>query len=171
MEIKREIIFRAWHKGIKAMLYPPSSIDSMTLCRDSKGKHRSIKVKSKKTKQSKDIPLDAHMTWDGRWYVAGKYQDVVWMQYTGQKDMNGKPIFEGDILLLHTPKAAEAFRKGKIPYVVSYYVDGFGVHTMRSANNFNQQLIWGTPKRINYTKWKNTEIIGNIYEHPKLLNK
>lgn len=94
--------YRAWHKELKKMLYPPGPFDSMTYCRDSEGNHVSYtKTEEISENEAEEVKYSfpAFVTWDGRWYVNGKYQDVVWMQSTGLEiDFDKKEIFEGDIL-------------------------------------------------------------------------
>lgn len=102
------------------------------------------------------------------WWEGCKFE---WMQFTGLKDTNGKDIYEGDILLLHIPHAAVNLQKGRIPFVVVFYVDGFAVYGKQRAKNFLQQVVWSTPHKLNYSKWTNTEVIGNIHENPELLEK
>jgi len=38
------------------------------------------------------------MTFDGRVYHDGVYQEYIFMQYFDQNDINGEEIYEGDIL-------------------------------------------------------------------------
>lgn len=75
------------------------------------------------------------------------------MQYIGLKDKNKKEIYEGDIL---------SDSKG-----------GYGVVEYRQP----QFVVWADDKhwalaegKINMDKLEYTEVIGNIYENPELLN-
>jgi uncharacterized phage protein (TIGR01671 family) len=80
----------------------------------------------------------------------GDWQEPKLMQYTGLKDKNGDPIFEGDIVTYDT---------GSIPsHKIIYHMDGFKMKRL-----LTNQLL---PLRGHY---KNIEIIGNIYSNPELL--
>ena len=72
------------------------------------------------------------------------------MQFTGLQDKKGKDIYEGDI-----------YHNGdnKITYTVIWRNSGF-MGKQNSSSSFVGLDYW----------IENTEVIGNIYEHPNLLN-
>ena len=81
--------------------------------------------------------------------------DYVVMQYTGLKDKNGNPIFEGDIVQwIH-------LTHGKIQSEVKYQAGCFCHFPNWSGAS------WGNLNRV----VQSCEVIGNIYENPELLEK
>jgi uncharacterized phage protein (TIGR01671 family) len=78
--------------------------------------------------------------------------DFIWMQYTGLKDMNGKEIYEGDVLKdLHSQIHGIRWiqDEGNLKAV---FMDGFDNDQYRHFRDI--QFM---------------EVIGNIYENPELL--
>ena len=75
------------------------------------------------------------------------------MQFTGLKDKNEKEIFEGDVL-----KSNEYFWKGS-NIVVHYHKGGFFPFRFECQESSDLLLS------------ENSEIIGNIYENPELLEQ
>ena len=78
------------------------------------------------------------------------------MQFTGLKDKNGKEIYEGDILKVDNRRIVEI-----------YWFDAGGCFDTRYLSDNIKE-----PFRTLYNnEWDDrTEIIGNIYENPELLN-
>lgn len=70
--------------------------------------------------------------------------DWVWMQYTGLKDIDGKEIYEGD--------------------VVGHYV-AEEIGGPRTFESFRSEIIWW-PDMVDVSR---ARVIGNIYENPELL--
>lgn len=76
-------------------------------------------------------------------------------QYTGLKDINGKKIFEGDIVRIDDEKDS------------IYYVKYFGEHNYPAFDLSNEVSI--DCNGISYAKEMGIEVIGNIYDNPELL--
>ena len=95
------------------------------------------------------------------------FGDFELMQFTGLLDKNGKDIFEGDIL--HETGGFEYY--DEYGYVIfNDYTGSFARKSRtRSGEGDEQQLfsLHGN-QHGNVTE---IEIIGNIYEHPELLDK
>ena len=98
-------------------------------------------------------------------------EDVILMQSTGLKDKNGKEIFEGDVLEIQGIKMIVKF--GSYKYLetsknngrilgVLYDGLGFYVECINAADPDNISPF--EPETL-----KNSQIIGNIYENPELL--
>lgn len=146
--------YRAWHKKLNKMLYPPHEFDSMTDCRDSDGNH----VVCSKTDMF-TYNFQAIMTWDGRWYMEGKYQDVIWMQYIGSDTKDSKEIYEQDILKYN---GDDVRFKGKIG-VVRFEPDNGG-YILEFEWSKNQHHLM-----LNCDVAYSSEKLGNIYQNPEFL--
>jgi len=82
-------------------------------------------------------------------------EDLILMQFTGLKDKNGKEIYEGDIVKIF---AYDAERKATIEYDKNC----FCIIGLDKIGNSGFSFFLGM--------WKDDiEIIGNIFEHPELL--
>jgi uncharacterized phage protein (TIGR01671 family) len=93
------------------------------------------------------------------------------MQYTGLKDKNGKEIYDGDILRL--PAKSDWDKVNYSCYEVFFhdgdanmdYNIGFSIARMHNHGSVCGGYIPSfKPKTVSHM-----EVIGNIYEHPELL--
>jgi uncharacterized phage protein (TIGR01671 family) len=84
-------------------------------------------------------------------FLADEYE---LMQYTGLKDKNGKEIYEGDIV-----RTSHFIKIGVIEYWSVY-------HSFEIAD-----ILYGNGCIGDKYDWSDIEIIGNIYEHPNLLEQ
>lgn len=79
-------------------------------------------------------------------------ENVILMQYTGLKDKNGEEIYEGDIVTqtddIESLKGAVSFSKGMFCIPSSRGLKILGGHDYKE---------------------RDTEIIGNVYENPELI--
>lgn len=82
------------------------------------------------------------------------FDDIILMQYTSLKDKNGVEIFEGDVV--------------KLQYTIASDFELFEVHQFRGG-------MWRIDNRRRGSElWlrnEDCEVIGNIYEHPHLLEE
>lgn len=87
-------------------------------------------------------------------------RNLVLMQSTGLKDKNGVEIFEGDVLL-HTSSSVNYSDTYWHSYVQAYRMDN-GAYRIKGKHIYDTDLM-GARSRI--------EVVGNIYQHQKLLEK
>ena len=119
----REIKFRAWDKKLNMMVY---------------GKEQTGHV------EYGTNPLDAVnylLNYDDYGYI--------FMQYTGQKDKNGKEIYEGDILItIDEEEGIIVWDESKFDYRIDT-----GIVLLKLGGYYSSEI----------------EVIGNIYDNPELV--
>ena len=118
-------------------------------------KFRAWNVITKKMIDLKKVtPLALNMDTDGLFIPFS--DGLPFMQFTGLKDKNGKDIYEGDVI---------ATQQRDVLFEVI-----FGFNSDGNTYGWNYRSI-SKPKHIySADNPKRLEIIGNIYENPKLLN-
>ncbi|HAO6187773.1 TPA: hypothetical protein IQB59_001653 [Listeria monocytogenes] len=123
----RVIEFRAWDKEVKEMDYNPSVIEIW---------------------QNK--PINEQFRLESE-------EKLVWMQYTGLKDKNGKKIFEGDIVRNINGEYSYIGIVNKDRY--TFYIKG-----VAPKDNYDFADVSDT-----VTGKSSLIVIGNIHENPELL--
>lgn len=83
---------------------------------------------------------------DSQFLQAGK--DVILMEFTGLHDRNGKEIWEGDIVKTSRGIAEIIYKPGKFLWKI-------GAHGTYIPDAFDAD--------------RETEVIGNIFQHPELM--
>ncbi|WHM19863.1 YopX family protein [Bacillus subtilis] len=85
------------------------------------------------------------------------------MQYTGLKDKNGREIYEGDILQISNKENKDYHME------VLWTGQGFGYRIIRNETKRSGYIVGHHSERgLNFYNGA-SEVIGNIYEDPELL--
>ena len=89
--------------------------------------------------------------------------EIIYEQFTGLRDKNGKEIYEGDILLgvLATAGRGAVTRKEK-PFHFSVVWRAPSFHLSAVDRYSNSTYRW-------YPAFTECEVVGNIHENPELL--
>lgn len=87
------------------------------------------------------------------------FNHIIETQFTGCIDKNGKEIYEGDIVKGGTDYTKYVNETYDVS-VVEYANHGFWIKD--ESFGWEGEGLWD---------WNDLEVIGNIYEHPHLLNK
>lgn len=84
-------------------------------------------------------------------------------QYTGQNDVNGKRIYEGDIIKSKRNASYDAYKRGEFKIYVGYvkYIAGSGLYILTDLKGWDVDAL-------NRTHFP--EVIGNVFEDGGLLN-
>lgn len=135
----REAKFRAWDKKEKEMIYEALEIKNIGLGEGS-------------------VLVDAKVR---------KGNELIWQQYTGLTDANGKDVYEGDIItdieytgevLFHDRWYEVGMHAGLLAWCIFDKKRGEYIRLGgRSGGDCVNEYTW--------------EIIGNIYENPELLEE
>ncbi|WP_171943251.1 YopX family protein [Streptococcus suis] len=108
----------------------------------------------------KPVVYDGEFYLDWRDFENGKTcNGAVLMQSTGLFDVNGKEIFEGDVVL------ENGWRKVAVSFGTQEIEENFG--DKRIFQGFNLALGGGYPEAI----MVDFEVLGNIYENPDLVER
>ena len=133
----REIKFRAWDKEEKKMIYEALEIKNIGLGEGS--------------------VLISEETQKGH--------ELIWLQFTGLKDKNGKEIYAGDIVRDNI-LGSGCLEKERDNVGFIHQGEGGTWLWLRPHNEIDQ--IGGGETLLSVLEFE-AEVIGNIYENPELL--
>lgn len=102
-----------------------------------------------------DFTLDGYRASHGKFSGSGHLADIELMQFTGLLDQHDKEIFEGDILKIEKATALVVFWERP---------PAFGLNFHHNEDEWCED--WNLTDDS-----ERMEIIGNVYEHPTLLQK
>lgn len=141
--MNREIKFRAWNNNSNKMYYDSEVKYRTDLCILLEGDLQTIYIDG-----------------SGSYEVDGADEEYEIMQYIGIKDKNGKEIYEGDILKY----PGDRFCVVVFNTVFSIFQRKWFGEALKFKSNSNfDSTIFGLNTGLI------AEVIGNIYENPKLL--
>jgi uncharacterized phage protein (TIGR01671 family) len=146
----REIKFRCWFNGI----------NEMGLVTNLKGSNTGYLFDG----------VVAECQIDGRQVFYEAYSNFILMQYTGLKDRNGKEIYEGDIIKLFHGHPSWIIN----PFDVVFMNGAFALKQpdRKGSTSFAVYLSDCLKEGIIIDDGDDSllfEVIGNIYEHPNLI--
>ncbi|WP_417764688.1 YopX family protein [Shewanella chilikensis] len=90
---------------------------------------------------------------DGCWYHSDEHDSVEFMQYTGFKNLEGKEVYEGDIL--SDVESEFEFFLARV-----HYDESQGKYVL---------LDWRGEYTGDLDEWYECPIVGNIHQNPELL--
>lgn len=144
--MSRMLKFRAWNKNEHRMIYADEAVRSRDLL--------AIGLHGLPIAVDRDSFKNDEIT---GWNVDHVFEI---MQYTGLKDKHGRDIYEGDIAVTENDQEKGYLVEGQYRGVVTY--------DEKAAFYIKQPHDAYTPLLSNLAI-KSIEVLGNIYEHPELI--
>ena len=148
----RPIKFRVWHKPEQKMHYYLKAKFGQGTNITLEGKFKDVDRITTKTVDNDDLEV---------------------MQFTGLFDKNGKEVWEGDIVEIRNLEPIDPIGRGPenkaFRVQVVWYDFGFSFVRRRDDGTIVSHSS-GLEFRSAYYKNSEIEIVGNVWEHPHLIN-
>lgn len=145
----QEIKFRAWIKSVETMV----DVESIDFSEEL--------ITHKNLREDSLVDLEPASQIDP--FYLSYFSDIELMQFTGLKDRSGVEIYEGDILknLKHGNQLVWVYWEGCKEKYGDRWIKWGGWNFRKTLND----------ERLKYALHGDSlEVVGNIYEHPELLN-
>jgi len=155
----KKVRFRVWQTFHKKML----TVTDLHF--DKNGNIKGVTVRNTPdtipTTISYGLEKDFGLTYEGK-------ETLVLIQSTNLKDKNGKEIFEGDIVKSQKKDDVVRFSKYQPPKIQEvFFSERYVCLMLRDVKTKQEDFL----DREQFEKWRDFEIIGNIYENPELLKE
>ncbi len=147
---KRVIKFRVWDQYLKTMVYSDSKFGELEALWEKKAGKDFNLISESPYYPSEYYPYrDIFVLFEIEKLTQNKHIEL--MQYTGLEDINGKEIYEGDIISIGDKN---------ILYFIEWHDNGLEGWQIGNSN-------W-----IGLSYWKNDiSVVGNKFENPELLER
>ena len=131
-----------------------------------------------------ELPIGFELKLDGKIFLYDMpTEEIILVRKTGLQDVNGKDIYEGDIVSFTAyDKPFAQNRKSKLINAIVIWLEGKdNSNQKKNPSFFNQypsfdikpidENLYSKYSNCSWSPFHNCKVIGNIYENPELLEQ